>query len=266
MFESFYEMENTPFTRDVPTDQLYDSTMMHEILGRLKYAAERQLFAVLTGDCGTGKTTTIRKFVDRLDKGKYQVLYLSDSKLTPRHFYKGLLEQLGSEAKFYRGDAKRQLHREIELMRGIRGVQPLVVVDEAHLLDREMLEEVRFLLNFKMDAQSPMALILVGQSELWDRLRLQSYAAIRQRIDIQFLLGHFDCAQVGEYVSKHIRYSGVDQQIFSDGALDEIHRFSGGAARLINKLCTHSLLYGSRNGRRIIDDHMVKLVIQGELS
>jgi general secretion pathway protein A len=69
-----------------------------------------------------------------------------------------------------------------------------------------MLEEVRFLLNFKMDAQSPMALILVGQSELWDRLRLQSYAAIRQRIDIQFRLGHFDRAQVGEYVSKHIRY------------------------------------------------------------
>ncbi|WP_235714613.1 ExeA family protein [Neobacillus dielmonensis] len=232
----------------------------------LKYAAERQLFAVLTGDCGTGKTTTIRKFVDGLDQGKFQVLYLSDSKLTPRHFYKGLLEQLGSEAKFYRGDAKRQLHREIELMRGIHGIQPVVVVDESHLLDREMLEEVRFLLNFKMDAQSPMALILVGQSELWDRLRLQSYAAIRQRIDIQFKLGHYDRAQVDAYVSRHLEYAGIDQQIFSDGALEEIHRFSGGTPRLINKLCTHSLLYGAQNGRRIIDDHMIKHVIQGELS
>jgi type II secretory pathway predicted ATPase ExeA len=196
MFETFYGMEKTPFTRDVPTNQLYDSLTMQEVLGRLKYAAERQLFAVLTGDCGTGKTTTIRRFVDGLNPGKFLVLYLSDSKLTPRHFYKGLLEQLGAEAKFYRGDAKRQLHREIELMRGIRGVQPVCVVDEAHLLDREMLEEVRFLLNFKMDAQSPMALILVGQSELWDRLRLQSFAAIRQRIDIQFKLGHYDRAQV----------------------------------------------------------------------
>jgi general secretion pathway protein A len=76
---------------------------------------------VLTGDCGIGKTSTFQKFVDKLDKGNYQVLYLSDSKLTPRHVYKGLLEQLGSEAKFYRGDAKRQLHKEIELMRGLRG-------------------------------------------------------------------------------------------------------------------------------------------------
>ncbi|WP_367976433.1 ExeA family protein [Niallia sp. RD1] len=266
MFEDFYGMKHTPFTRDVPPTQLYESFTMQEVLGRLKYAAERQLFAVLTGDCGTGKTTTIRKFVDGLDGGKFQVLYLSDSKLTPRHFYKGLLEQLGSEAKFYRGDAKRQLHREIELMRGIHGIQPVVVIDESHLLDREMLEEVRFLLNFKMDAQSPMALILVGQSELWDRLRLQSYAAIRQRIDIQFRLSHYDQAQVNEYVSRHLDYAGVDQQIFSDGALEEIHRFSGGTPRLINKLCTHSLLYGAQNGRRIIDDHMVKHVIQGELS
>ncbi|WP_256942611.1 ATP-binding protein [Bacillus sp. OV166] len=64
----------------------------------------------------------------------------------------GSLEQLGSEAKFYRDDTKRQLYREIELMRGIRNKQPVVVVDEAHILDRKMLEEVRFLHNFKMDA------------------------------------------------------------------------------------------------------------------
>ncbi len=108
--------------------------------------------------------------------------------------------------------------------------------------------------------------MLVGQSELWDRLRLQSYAAIRQRIDIQFKLSHYDCAQVDSYVSRHLEYSGVDQQIFSDGALEEIHRFSGGTPRLINKVCTHSLLYEAQNGRRIIDDRMIKHVIQGELS
>ncbi|MDM5329844.1 ATP-binding protein [Neobacillus sp. CF12] len=85
-----------------------------------------------------------------------------------------MLEQLGSEAKFNRGDAKRQLHRE---MRGVRGIQPVVVVYEVNLLDKEMLEEVRFLLNFKMDAQSPIALILVGQSELWD---CQRFSIIRR--------------------------------------------------------------------------------------
>lgn len=266
MFEAFYHFQHTPFARDIPTDQLYPSVMLEETLSRLQYAATRQLFVVVTGDCGTGKTTTVRRFKETLDPANFSLMYLSDSKLTPRHFYKGLLEQLGCEAKFYRGDAKRQLHREIELMRGIHGLQPVVVVDEAHLLDKEMLEEVRFLLNFRMDAQSPMALILVGQSELWDKFQLQAYAAIRQRIDLQCKLQHYDRAQVGEYMKKHLAYAGAEHDIFSEGAVDEIYRYSSGAARLVNKVCTHCLIYGAQNNRNIIDDHMVKVVIQGELA
>lgn len=259
-------MGKTPFSRDIPTGELYESAGLSEISGRLQYAAERQLFAVITGDCGMGKTTAIRKFTDQLDTSRFKLLYLSDSKLTPRHFYKGMLEQLGLEAKFYRGDAKRQLHREIELMKGIHGLTPVVVVDEAHLLDREMLEEVRFLLNFKMDAQSPMALIMVGQSELWDKLQLQSFAAIRQRIDIQSRLGHLERAEVSQYIDRHMTYAGVERDIVSEAAIDEIHQYTGGAFRLINKLATHCLLYGAQNSYRIIDDRMVKKVFEGELA
>ncbi len=265
MIEEFYGLENTPFSRDIPTDYLYLPVMTEEVLGRLEHAAKRQMFAMVTGDCGTGKTTVIRRLKETLDPSKFMLMYLADSKLTPRHFYKGMLEQLGCEAKFYRGDAKRQLHREIELMRGIHNLQPVVVVDEAHLLDREMLEEVRFLLNVKMDAQSPMSLILVGQSELRERFKLQTYAAIRQRVDLQCILSHFDRAQVGEYIKQHLTYAGAGQDIFSDGAIDSVFRYSGGTARLVNKLCTHCLFYGAQNGRNIIDDHMVKTVIEGEM-
>lgn len=266
MFESFYGFSRTPFSRDIPTDCLYDSLLMQEVVGRLEYVAQRQLFMVITGASGIGKTTVIRKFSDQLDSSAYKLLYLADSKLTPRHFYKGLLEQLGCESRFYRGAAKRQLHHQIELMRGLHHQHPIVVIDEAHLLDREMLEEVRFLLNFRMDAMSPMALILTGQTELWDRLQLQTYAAIRQRVDLQYRLAHFDQSQVTEYIQSHLTYAGTDHAVFTDAAIAEIHLFSSGAARLINKLCTICLMHGAQHGRRVIDDHMVKLVIQAELS
>jgi len=266
MFESFYGFKATPFSRTIPTEMLYKGNDSDELIMRLKYTAERQLFAVMTGDSGTGKTTTLRRFRDELQSSKYTIMYLSDSKLTPRGFYKGLLDQLGVESSYYRGEAKRQLHKEIEIMKGVNGLIPVAIVDESHLLGREMLEEVRFLLNFKMDSQSPLALIMAGQSELWDKLKLQSYAAIRQRIDIVCAVGHMDHIQTLEYIKAHMEYAGCEKDIFSEAATDDIFKFSGGIPRLINKACTSSLIYGAQNRKSIIDDRMVKLVIEQELS
>ncbi|MEK3762986.1 AAA family ATPase [Paenibacillus sp. FSL P4-0338] len=120
MFESFNELHHAPFSRDPCRHR----ALCVCVAGRNArasglYVAERQCFAVLTGDCGNGKTTTIRRLSEELDEARFKLIYLSNSKLIPRHSYKGLLEQLGCESKFYRGDAKRQLHREIELMRRI---------------------------------------------------------------------------------------------------------------------------------------------------
>ena len=266
MFEAFYGFTQIPFSRAIPTDKLYRGNDSDELIERLKWSAKGQLFAVMTGDSGTGKTTILRRFHDELQNSQYRILYLSDSKMTPRTFYKNILEQLGFEAKYYRDEAKRQLHKEIEIIKGVHNILPVVIVDEAHLLGRDMLEEIRFLLNFKMDSQSPMALILAGQTELWERLKLQSYAAIRQRIDIQCAVGHMDRAQTCEYIKTHLAFAGCDKDIFSEAAIDYIFDFSSGISRLINKACTNNLIYGAQNRKSIIDDRIARLVIDCELS
>ena len=266
MFEGFYGFERTPFSRTIPTDKLYRGNDSDELIERLKYAARRQLFAVMTGDSGAGKTTILRLFHDEQQNDKYRVLYLSDSKMTPRSFYKGILEQLGFEAKYSRDESKRRLHKEIEVMKGVHGFLPVVIVDEAHFLDRDMLEEIRFLLNTKMDSQSPMALILTGQTELWEKFKLQSYAAIRQRIDVVCAVGRLDRVQTDEYIKTHMEFAGCNKEVFSEAAIDDIFKFSGGIPRLINKTCTSSLIFGAQNRKSIIDDRMIKLVIESELS
>ena len=153
---------HTPFTRDIPADRLYGSRQIEDALGRLTYVADRQLFAVVIADPGCGKSTLIRMFESRLPKDKYMLLYLSDSKLTPRWLYAGLLDQMGLEARFHRGDSKRRLQKEIETVRTVQKKKVVFVLAEVHLLGKETLEEFRFLLNYKFDSASPMSLILVG--------------------------------------------------------------------------------------------------------
>lgn len=80
MFEQYYNFLHTPFTRNIPEDHLYSNTDLEEVCSKLEYAARNRLFAVVTGDVGTGKTTAIRKFVGTLDKNRYKVMYISDSR------------------------------------------------------------------------------------------------------------------------------------------------------------------------------------------
>lgn len=241
MYEEFFELMHTPFTRDIPADRLYSSRQIEDALGRLTYVADRQLFAVVIADPGCGKSTLIRMFESRLPKDKYMLLYLSDSKLTPRWLYAGLLDHMGLEARFYQGDSKRQLQK-------------------------ETLEEFRFLLNYRFDSASPMSLILVGQTELWDqKLRLQSYAAIRQRIDMNIVLNRLDRAETGKYIAAHMAYAGVKQDLFTSGAEDEIFKVSAGIPRMINRICEKTLMYAYQQQKRLIDEHMVRFIADHEM-
>lgn len=265
MYETYYEMGKTPFTRDIPCDKLFVSANQKEVLMRLQYVAKRQLFCVISGPCGTGKSTLIRKFSESLNASEYKLLYISDSKLTARNLYKKLLGKLGYEAKYYVGDAKVQLMNEIESMKAVEHKHVVLLIDEGHLLSREMFEEVRFLMNTHMDSKSPMALIIVGQQELWSKLQLQNYTAIRQRIDIHGKLTCFDKSEVKEYIDHQLKYAGCSSDIFTEKAIDEIYQYSKGSARLVNKVCTSSLIYGCQNKNRLIDDHIIKMIIECEL-
>jgi len=251
MFEQYFNLTKIPFTRDIPENELLNTVEIEELCGRLEYVARNRLFAVVTGDVGSGKTTAIRKLVSNLDNNRYRVMYISDSALTPRNFYWEVLNQLGCEAKFYRSDAKRQLTRELTNLIEIHKKIPVIIVDEAHLLTREMLEEVRFLLNSKMDSYNPMSLILVGQSELKDVLKKQIA---------------YDRQQTGEYIKKHLAYAGETRDIFTDKAVNEIYEYAHGVARKINKVCTASLMHAAQRQVKLIDDHMIRLIIEEEFS
>lgn len=266
MYENYFEMKNTPFDRDVPPDCLYRSALIDDAVGRLKYTADHRKFATVMAEPGCGKTTLIRMFVKELPRDKYLPLYLSDSKLTPRWLYSGLLNQLGLEPRFYRGDSKLDLQKELETIWNVQGRKVVCILDEAHLLEKETLEEFRFLLNTEFDSRSNLALILVGQKELWEKkLRLNAYAAIRQRIDISIVLSRLERAEVSKYIRSHLDYAGYMDELFTSDAEEEIYRISGGIPRMINRICEKALMYAFQQKKRLIDGHMVRYVADHEM-
>jgi len=266
MFEAFFNFTKTPFQRDMPTDALYMTPHFKALLDRVAHGVKNRYFLLVTGDSGSGKTTALRRFTSSIDSNRTVAFYVSESSLTPRNFYFDILNQLGLKPRFYRGDAKRQLVKEFKKLCDEKKL-PVIIIDEAHLCDMEMLTEIRFLLNFDMDSQSPMSLILVGQSEIRDTLKKQVYEAVSQRIDLRCHIPPLDRAQTTEYISSHIAYAaGSHIEIFTDAAISAIFDYSAGLPRKINRIASICLMHAAQVGKRLIDDHMVSLLIDGELS
>ena len=266
MFEAFFNFTKTPFQRDIPPEYLYMTPQFKALQDRLSHGVKNRYFLIVTGDSGAGKTTAIRHFMSTLDSNRTVALYVSESNLTPRNFYYDILNQLGITPRFYRGDAKRQLVKAFQSLSGDKKL-PVIIIDEAQYCDMEMLTEIRFLLNFDMDSRSPMSLILAGHSEIRDTLKKQVYEAISQRIDLRCHIPPLDRTQTADYVSAHIRYaSGADPDIFTDAAINDIFDFSDGLPRKINRLASLSLMHAAQTNKRIVDDHMVRLIVDAELS
>ena len=266
MFEAFFNFTKTPFQRDIPTSALYMTPQFNVLQDRLAHGVKNRYFLIVTGDSGSGKTTAIRHFISTLDLSRTVAFYVSESNLTPRNFYFDILNQLGIKPRFYRGDAKRQLVKEFQALSDNKKL-PVIIIDEAHLCDMEMLTEIRFLLNFDMDSRSPMSLILSAQSDIRDILKKQVCEAISQRIDLRCHIPPFDRSQTAEYISAHIAYAaGSHSDIFTDAAVAAIFDFSDGLPRKINRLASLCLMHAAQSNKRIVDDHMVALIIDGELS
>lgn len=266
MFEEFYSFTQPPFSKELKMSDLFLTEAHQEMLARMQYAAERRQFALCTGEVGAGKSTMVRLLTSRLQPTKYVMLYIADSDLTPRNFYYEVLNQLGHTPRFYRGDAKRQLNRVILDLYESQRKTPVIIIDEGHLLKREMLEEIRFLTNFRMDSFSPMSLILLGQPELRRILSTQIYEAIVQRLNLRFHLPGMSLEDTRSYILHHLKVAGVTNALFTDAAIEAIHEYTQGIPRKINNVCIACLLAGCSQRKRLIDDHMVREVIENEFA
>lgn len=264
MYRPYYGMSEEPFRRDLPPDGICRLPQFEEAGSRLLYTIRNRGFAVVTGPCGTGKTTLLRSVCDKLTLDRFKVVYISNSDLSPSGFYRTALHILGIAPGRSSADTKRQLAAALKNMPGNTGMQPAFVLDESHLFSLQMLEEVRFILNTDFDSQSAAGLILCGQDDLIDKLRLVKLTAIRQRIDMLCTLKPLTREQTQAYIAHHLERTGVSQPVFTDAAVSIVHEFAGGVPRIIDKVCTNLLIYGSQQHKKILDEKDAGLITENE--
>ncbi len=141
------------------------------------------------------------------------------------------------------------------------GKRVVVIVDEAHLLGADQLEELRLLTSYEMDSVSPFALVVVGQPTLRTRLRLGAFAALDQRIVMRYSIPPMTAPDTADYIAHHLKLAGRSDTLFSDDAIARIHKASRGLPRAVNNLAIHALTCAYANQAAVVDDKAARTAI-----
>ena len=146
MLIEHFGLKALPFSKETSSASLYVTPSRQELQARLQFVIRQRAFGLITGDVGAGKSTAVRALHDVLDRSVNPFLYIADSSLTPKAFYREVLEQLGLQVPFHARQVRRRYEEAILDAYRRDGRQPVLVLDEAHLLSEPMLQEIRFLM------------------------------------------------------------------------------------------------------------------------
>ena len=254
MYESYFGLKEKPFRKTPDPRYLFLNGVYEEALEQLTFAVEEMELALLTGEVGSGKTLLSRALVDKVGD-RYEVAMILNPRLSPRQFLRTLASELAvTEPRYHSNELLEQIHeRLLALDEADRAA--LLIVDEAHLIPgKPTFEEIRLLTNFQLDDRNLIAVVLVGQPELRDRLKHRAYRPLTQRIGAQFHLTPLTVEDSLAYVRHRAKVAGAARPLFTEGAIRVLHEAAGGIPRVLNHLATQSLLEAMGREAEVVDE------------
>ena len=266
MYEEYWGFQGLPF-QIFPDLKFYYSPKTHEeAIKRIFYAIKCLKGSVLlTGEVGSGKTTVIRVIMDKLLEADFEVGLLNHPTIIDNiEFIKEVLFQFDVKCDVTEKRAMVHLFYEWLVSNYTnRGKHAVLIIDEAHLIkDNNILEELRLLSNSQINNQVLLTLMMVGQSEL--RKVVHGNRAFEARIGVKYHLMPFNLNDTRAYIEHRLKIVGGEQNIFTEEALIEIQKFSKGLAREINRLCDLSLFQAFLEGKKCINEELVRKIFREE--
>jgi general secretion pathway protein A len=265
MYKSFYNLTRNPFDLTPDPTCFVPTTRHNEALAALYYGIRRHKgVVVVTGEVGTGKTLLLRCLL-RLFKESKEICYayLFNCRLTPTEFLYYTLSDFGVAVS---SQNKSKLLLDLSKFvssRGLKGLTTVLIVDEAHHLSMELLEEIRLLSNLETNDDKLLQIVLVGQPELDEKLDSFELRPLKQRIALRSHLASLTSDETEKYISERLRIAGAESratQVFSAEAIRRIYQHSKGLPRLINTICENALISGYARQMPSINAAMIEEV------
>jgi len=254
---STFGVKCLPFGKDLEHDDLFLTDSFTQSMDRLRYLLDRRGIGAVFGAPGTGKSTLLRAFLGGLGKAAYSVCYVSHSTCAVLDLFREIARGFAIEPRYRKSDVIREIkERVVKLSRGQK-IQPVLIVDDAHLLPTHVLDDLRLLTSFDGDSRDELTLVLCGHPQLESNLRLAINEALTQRIVLRVRTRSLHAEEVDSYLRFRLERAGRTAKLFLPDAVEAIARAARGIPRLVDRLAEHSMLVALRGKRNEIDADIV---------
>jgi len=261
MYKSFFGLKENPFNVNPDPRYLFLTNQIEEALSGLMYGIQtRKGFITLTGEVGTGKTTLVNRLLDWLHLKRTKTAFLFNSRMNTNQLFDFIMAEFDIPCDNKSKSQQLMKLNQWLLDRYRAGETAVLVVDEAQNLTFPVLEEIRLLTNLETSTEKLLQIVLSGQPELEDRLKLPQLRQLRQRITLRCRTMPMTNEQTRDYIHERLRIAGAapESSIFSAKAMDTIHLYSMGIPRVINLLCEHALINSFVDQKQVVEATVIE--------
>ncbi|MDR2867851.1 MAG: AAA family ATPase [Acholeplasmatales bacterium] len=257
-FKSFYGLIENPFDKEA-TASPFESEDFIQIRERSKWLMNSRGLGVFTGKAGTGKTYAIRQFVKEFNNRNYKFYYVHSTSLTNIEFYRALCYEFNIESSHRRVTMFKKIRDYITTSFKDNKISPVLIIDEAHFLNQNILNDLSLLLNYEYDSRNYLTILMLGMETLNSTLALYANEGLRQRITVNYMMAGLSLEEFKMYVNESLIKVGSTGSIFEEAVINTIYNYSRGQIRIANRYLTVCLIAGASRFEKVITTETLKI-------
>jgi type II secretory pathway predicted ATPase ExeA len=256
----FFGLKVMPFSKPIAASELFETADMKELHGQLELALHED-FALVSGSPGSGKSSAVRRFIDKLDSHMYPSVYITAENYKIGDVAKLLLSGLSGIAPFHGYVALKAVKQHITKIFTEKNQKPILIIDEAQDIPVQTLASIKNLVNFSMDSRSMLLVILCGQYELIGKIKMAQLESLRRRIRVQHSMLPMPLDECSKFIVYHMKRAGIERAFFSDELVAEIFQLSQGIMSNVNNICFDLIVHAAREKKEIIEIGILEKII-----